>query len=119
MRMIAALAAAFVAVMTTQGDVKPPRPRPAAWELADVKSRPHTLVIKKRAMDSEPPLGTDITQQQRGERYNDTSVPMTPARIPPHGRTITPLTVFLQRALAVGAHDRSAWGGSLRRARCQ
>lgn len=55
MRMIAAIAAAFVAVMTTHGDVKPPRPRPAAWELADVKSRLHTLVVKKRAIDSGPP----------------------------------------------------------------
>ncbi|RKE72968.1 hypothetical protein [Pseudorhodoplanes sinuspersici] len=47
MRMIAILAAAFVAVMTTQGNVKPPRPRQATWELADVKSRPHTLVINE------------------------------------------------------------------------
>jgi hypothetical protein len=53
--MICALAAAFIAFMTVQGNAKPPRPRPAAWELADVKSRPYTLAIKKRAMDSEPP----------------------------------------------------------------
>lgn len=56
MRMIAALSAAFVAVMSVHGDVKPPRPRPAVWELADVKSRPHTPVTKKRAMDDEPPF---------------------------------------------------------------
>lgn len=55
MRMIAILAATFVAFMTAHGDVKPPRPRPAAWELTDVKSHPHPLVAKKRAMDGEPP----------------------------------------------------------------
>lgn len=71
MRMIAAFAAAFVAVMTTQGDVKPPRPRPAAWELADVKSLPHALVIKKRAMDSEPPsiLKSQSVFERRGYRF--------------------------------------------------
>ena len=68
MQTIAFLAAAFIAVMTTHGDVRPPRPRPAAWELTDVKLRPYTLVTKKRAMDREPPLnqnsGIDIAQSQ-------------------------------------------------------
>ena len=55
MRMIAALAAAFVAVMTAHGDIKPPRPRPATWEVADAKSHPHLLFVTKRTMNSEPP----------------------------------------------------------------
>lgn len=59
MRTIAFLAAAFIAAMTIHGDGRPPRPRPAAWELADVKLRPSTLVLKERAMGREPPLDHD------------------------------------------------------------
>lgn|GEM_PF-5857264 len=54
MPMIATLAATFVAFMTAYGDVKPPRPRPAAWELTDLTITPASLHSEEAGTDDGP-----------------------------------------------------------------